>query len=113
MTRSSVLYDKGAAPVKKGKVQSMSTKDINKTVKEIKELTRMKEEIETEIKRQQDDIKAEMVCRGVHELSTDEYKIKWTAVVSNRFDTFAFKKIYGDLYRQFTKQTESMRFSIV
>lgn len=90
----------------------MSTKDMNKTVKEIKELTRMKEEIETEIKRLQDNIKAEMVCRDVQELSTDEYKIKWTVITSKRFDTTAFKKTYADLYAQFTKQSETTRFSI-
>lgn len=90
----------------------MSTKDINKTVKEIKELTRMKEEIETEIKRLQDNIKAEMVCRDVQELSTDEYKVTWTVITSKRFDTTAFKKTYADLYAQFTKQSETTRFSI-
>lgn len=90
----------------------MSTKDINKMAREIKELTRMKEELDAEITALQDNIKAEMLCRGVDELATSEYKIRWTAVTSNRFDTTTFKKVHGDLYSQFVKQTQTKRFSI-
>lgn len=91
----------------------MCTNDINSKVREIRELTRMKEEIEAEIKALQGSIKAEMENRGVHELFTDECKIRWTEVISNRFDTNAFKKTHSDLYNQFTKEAKSMRFSIV
>ena len=33
-------------------------------------------------------------------------------VLSNRFDTTAFKKAHGDLYRAYTRQSQSRRFSI-
>ena len=52
----------------------MSTKDISQLAKEIKELTRMKEELDAEITALQDSIKAEMLCRGVDELAAGEYK---------------------------------------
>lgn len=38
--------------------------------------------------------------------------VRWTAILSNRFDTTGFKKMYGDLYKAFTKQTASRRFTI-
>ena len=41
-----------------------------------------------------------------------QYIVRWTSVLSNRFDTTGFKKVYGDLYKAFTKQTSSRRFSI-
>ncbi|MCF2662703.1 hypothetical protein [Pseudoflavonifractor phocaeensis] len=59
-----------------------------------------------------DSIKQEMLDRDVEELTAGAYIIRWTSVLSNRFDTTNFKKVYGDLYKAFTKQTSSRRFSI-
>ena len=55
---------------------------------------------------------AEMLERDTEELEAGAYIIRWTSVLSNRFDTTGFKKVYGDLYKAFTKQTASRRFSI-
>ena len=59
-----------------------------------------------------DSIKQEMLDRDVEELTAGAYIIRWTSVLSNRFDSTGFKKVYGDLYKAFTKQTSSRRFSI-
>ena len=59
-----------------------------------------------------DSIKQEMLDRDVEELTAGAYIIRWTSVLSNHFDTTGFKKVYGDLYKAFTKQTSSRRFSI-
>ena len=59
-----------------------------------------------------DSLKAEMMERETEELNAGSYIIRWTSVLSNRFDTTGFKKMYGDLYKAFTKQSASRRFSI-
>ena len=59
-----------------------------------------------------DEIKAEMLDRDTEELEAGAYIVRWTSVLSNRFDTTGFKKVYGDLYKAFTKQVSSKRFSI-
>ena len=59
-----------------------------------------------------DEIKAEMLDRDTEELVAGQYIVRWTSVLSNRFDTTGFKKVYGDLYKAFTKQVSSKRFSI-
>ena len=59
-----------------------------------------------------DSIKQEMLDRDVEELTVGAYIIRWTSVLSNRFDTTGFKKAYGDLYKAFTKQSASRRFSV-
>ena len=59
-----------------------------------------------------DSLKAEMMERETEELIACSYIIRWTSVLSNRFDTTGFKKMYGDLYKAFTKQSASRRFSI-
>jgi predicted phage-related endonuclease len=45
-------------------------------------------------------------------MEAGKYIVRWTPVLSQRFDTTGFKKAYGDLYKDFTKQTASRRFSI-
>ena len=59
-----------------------------------------------------DEIKAEMLERETEELVAGAYIVRWTSVLSNRFDTTGFKKVYGDLYKAFTKSVSSKRFSI-
>ena len=59
-----------------------------------------------------DSIKFEMEKRDLEELEAGAYIVRWTSVLSNRFDSSAFKKSYADLYKSFTKQVASRRFSI-
>lgn len=72
----------------------------------------MAEELTAEITAIEDEIKAEMTTRNTDEMTVDVYKIRWTKVLSTRFDSSAFKKAMPELYAQFTKQTKSRRFSI-
>lgn len=72
----------------------------------------MAEELSAEITAIEDTIKAEMTARETDEIIVDVFKIRWTRVTSNRFDTTSFKKTHADLYSQYTKSTESRRFSI-
>ena len=90
----------------------MSTKDLQKKVRELKELQRMSEELAEEITSIQDEIKAEMLTRNTDEVIAGEFKIRWKEVTSNRFDTTAFKSKYAELYSQFVKTSTSKRFSI-
>lgn len=90
----------------------MSVNELTSKVKELKELKLMAEELSAEITAIEDTIKAEMTARETDEIITGEYKVRWTKVTSNRFDTTSFKKTHADLYSQYTKTTESRRFSI-
>ena len=72
----------------------------------------MMEEIKAEADRVRNSIKAEMEAREVEELIAGQYIIRWTSVLSNRFDSTAFKKEHADLYKSFTKQVASKRFRI-
>ena len=90
----------------------MNTEDLTKTVREIKELKAMASDIATEIANLEDLIKAEMTKRGTDELTVDVFKIRWTSVISNRFDSTAFKATHALLYQQYSKPVEIRRFSI-
>ena len=90
----------------------MSTIEITSKIEELRELEELIEEAKTEAEALRDEIKSEMLNRNTEEMSVGQYIIRWTSVLSNRFDTTGFKKIYGDLYKAFTKQTASRRFTI-
>lgn len=70
------------------------------------------EKAKAEAEELRNSIKAEMEERETEELIVGSYIIRYTSVLSNRFDTTNFKKVYGELYKAFTKQTTSKRFSI-
>ena len=72
----------------------------------------MMEEIKAEADKVRNTIKAEMEAREVEELEAGQYIIRYTSVLSNRFDSTAFKKEHADLYKTFTKQVASRRFTI-
>lgn len=88
----------------------MSANEMTAKVRELKELKAMAEELAQEITAIEDDIKAEMTARNTEEMTVDVYKVRWTRVTSNRFDTSAFKKAMPEIAQQFTKTVESRRF---
>ena len=72
----------------------------------------MIEEMKTEADTIRNSIKAEMETRAVEELIAGQYIVRWTSVLSNRFDSTSFKKVLPDLYKAYTKQVSSRRFTI-
>ena len=57
-------------------------------------------------------IKEEMERQAVEEMICGPYIVRWTSILSNRFDATTFKRLYADLYKDFTKQVSSRRFSV-
>ena len=90
----------------------MSKNELISRIEELNEWEALMEEARNEAEAIRDSIKAEMLDRDTEELTAGQYIIRWTPVLSNRFDSTAFKKMYGELYKAFTKQTASRRFSI-
>lgn len=90
----------------------MSRNELIAKIEALNEWEALMEEAKAEADALRDSLKAELTERGVEELEAGQYIIRYTSVLSNRFDTTSFKKIYGDLYKAFTKQSASKRFSI-
>lgn len=90
----------------------MSTKELTNKIESLRDLESLIEEAKAEAETLRDEIKSEMMLRDVEEMSIGQYIIRWTSVLSNRFDTTGFKKAYGDLYKSYTKQIASRRFTI-
>ena len=54
----------------------------------------------------------EMLRLDTEELNAGAYILRYTNIISNRFDTTTFKRLYADLYKDFTKAVSSRRFSV-
>ena len=90
----------------------MYINEIESNIRALNEWEALAEEARKEIESPKDEIKAEMLQKNTEELEAGQYIVRWTSVLTNRFDTTAFKKAHGELYKTFTKQIASKRFSI-
>lgn len=90
----------------------MGTHELNAKVKELRELQQLIEEATAEAEAIKDELKAHMIGAGAEEMTVGLFTLRYKIVASRHFDTAAFKAKYGDLYDQYTKQTQTRRFSI-
>ena len=90
----------------------MSTIEITSKIEALRDLESLIEEAKAEAESLRDEIKAEMLNRDTEELTAGQYIVRYTTVLSNRFDSTAFKKVMPDVYKAYTKQTSSRRSSI-
>ena len=90
----------------------MSRNELVAKIEALNEWENIIEEAKAEAEAIRDSIKAEMLERDTEELEAGAYIIRWTSVLSNRFDATAFKKVMPEIYKAYTKQTASRRFSV-
>lgn len=81
----------------------MSTTEITAKVRRMKKLQSKVQELEIEIKAIQGEIKAVMEQQDTQEMKAGIFTIRFKEVISNRFDSSAFKKTHADLYNQYLK----------
>ena len=84
---------------------------LNQLCKEYRENKRMLEELEA----MNDNIKLEIISlMGDNDTIIDGAdKVTYKAIQSSRFDSNSFKKVYPNLYNQYSVVSEYKRFSIV
>ena len=90
----------------------MSTIEITSKIESLRELEDLIEEAKAEAEALRHEIKAEMLSRDTEELTAGKYIVRWPSVLSNRFDTTAFKKVMPEVFKAYTKQVSSRRFTI-
>ena len=90
----------------------MTRTEIITKIEALTEWETIIEDAKAEAEAIRDMLKAEMLEQNTEELEAGAYIIRWTSVLSQRFDTTAFKKSHADMYKEYTKQVSSRRFSI-
>ena len=90
----------------------MSANEITSKIEALKEWEAIAQEAQAEIDSLKDSIKQEMERRGVEELEAGPFIIRYTTVLTQRFDSTAFKRTLPEVYKSYLKQSTRRRFSI-
>lgn len=90
----------------------MSMNEMEAKIAEMQELDRLAQEAKEAADTIRDEIKAVMLKEDTSEMTVGRFIIHWTEILSNRFDSTAFKKVMPDVYKAYTKQTTSRRFTV-
>ncbi len=90
----------------------MANNELLNKIEALNEWEALLEEAKAEAEAIRDELKAEMLQRNTEELECGQYIIRYQSIVSNRFDSSAFKRLMPDVYKSFIKQSTSKRFSI-
>ena len=88
----------------------MDMQELDRNVKELRELRRMAKELEKEISGVEDALKAELTARNLDMLEGSDWKITWKSVTSSRLDAGALRKEMPEVAARFTKQSTARRF---
>lgn len=94
----------------------MSNEILSAKIKELKELEQMQAELKAEIETIKDELKSVLVEQDTEELvvnaNNEIHIIRFTTVLSQRFDSTQLKKKLPEVYTAYLKQVQSKRFSI-
>ena len=90
----------------------MSMNEMEAKIAEMQELDRLAQEAKEAADTIRDEIKAIMLKEDTSEMTVGRFIVRWTEILSNRFDSTAFKKVMPDVYKAYTKQTTSRRFTV-
>lgn len=88
----------------------MSANELEKKVRELRQLQSLIEEAQAEAEAIKDQIKAHM--GQAEELRAGEYTITWKPVTSSRLDSKALRAAAPELVERFTKTTTARRFCV-
>ena len=90
----------------------MPNNELLNKIEALNEWEALMEEAKAEIEAIRDSLKQEMLERGTEELECGQYILRYQTIVSNRFDSSAFKKTLPEVYKSFIRQSTSKRFTV-
>ena len=90
----------------------MTERMLENRIKKLQVLEEEKKQLEKQIEAVKAEIKSDMDNKGLEERKAGEHIIRFVTIISNRFDSKAFKDRHEKLYKEYMKATESRRFTI-
>lgn len=90
----------------------MTNAQVIEQIERLNEWEALLEDVKAQAEAIRNTIKEEMDAREIEELDTGLYIVRYTNVLSQRFNSTQFKKDYEEIYKHYTKQVASRRFSI-
>lgn len=90
----------------------MTEKMIENRVKKLQAIEAQQKELEAQAEVIRAELKADLEGKGVEELKTKNFILRWKEIITSRLDGKALKAALPDVYGQFCKSTTSRRFTI-
>ena len=90
----------------------MANNELLNKIEELNSWEELLEEAKEMTEALRDSIKQEMLERGTEELECGQYILRYQTIVTNHFNSSAFKKALPDVYKSFIRQGTSKRFTI-
>lgn len=90
----------------------MGERALLNRVEQLKTLEAQMKDLEKQAEELKQDIKVDMERKGLEKQTAGEYIVRFTTMVSSRFDSKAFREAHSRLYDRYLKKTATRRFSI-
>ena len=90
----------------------MTERQIENRIKKLQAIEDQRKALEEQAEAIKTELQADLVSKGVDELKTKNFFIRWKEIVTNRLDGKALKAALPDVYSQFTKQICIRRFTV-
>lgn len=85
---------------------------IENRVKKLRAIEAQQKELEAQVDAIRAELKADLEEKGVDELKTPNFILRWKEIITARLDGKALKAALPDVYGQFCRSTCSKRFTI-
>lgn len=96
----------------KAKLTLKQEADMLSAVNQIKELEATGKQLKKQADELRNQVKAMMDKKHLEEMDVGNFTVRYTTVVSSRFDSRAFQETHQALYDQYCVASESKRFTI-
>ena len=83
----------------------MTERQIENRIKKLQAIEDQRKALEEQAEAIKAELQADLESKGVDELKTKNFFIRWKEIVTNRLDGKALKAALPDVYSQFTKQS--------
>ena len=90
----------------------MTERMMENRVKKLREIEAQQKELETAAEAIRAELKADLEEKGLDELKTKNFLIRWKEIINNRLDGKALKAALPEIYNQYCKPTSSRRFTV-
>lgn len=90
----------------------MTERMIENRVKKLSTLESQIAELQEQAEAIKAELKADLEEKGVQELKTKNFLIRWKEIVSNHLDGKALKEALPEIYSQYCRASASRRFTI-
>lgn len=90
----------------------MTERMVENRVRKLQELEAQQKALEAEAEAIKAELKAELEELKVEELKTKNFIIRWKEVISSRLDSKALKADLPDIFKKYSKQSCTRRFTV-